>query len=196
MSDEYNLNDANDQRSFDVIPANTICTLQLKIRAGGAGDGWLKTSKNNASEGLDCEFIVVDGPFAKRKLWKFLVLHGTTPGHAEAAEISRGLLRAVLESARGIRHDDTGETARAGREVKSWGDFDNLRFVARLGIEPPKDGFQARNSITEVLTPERQGWNKPEQIEQTSAGNESGGAGATAAQPANAIARPEWAKPE
>ena len=44
----FDFNDAGPQRDIDVIPASTIVTLQLNIRAGGAGDGgWLK----NASDG-------------------------------------------------------------------------------------------------------------------------------------------------
>ena len=61
----------------------------MVIRMGGAGeDGWLKRSANGGSEGLDCEFTVVDGEYAKRKIWQFMILSGTTDGHAKAAEIT------------------------------------------------------------------------------------------------------------
>ena len=73
------------------------------IRPGGAGeDGWLKRSADGGSEGLDCEFTVVDTEYAKRKIWQFMILNGTTDGHAKAAEISRALLRGIVESA--FRH--------------------------------------------------------------------------------------------
>src|SRR6516225_7733244 len=105
-------NTAGEQRSFDVIPDRTIVTLQLTIRPGGAGDDdWLKRSADKNSEGLNCEFVVVDGEYAKRKLWQLYTLHGTTPGHAEAGEISRRTLRAILESARGIKPSDKSEAA-------------------------------------------------------------------------------------
>jgi hypothetical protein len=191
MSDEFNLNDASEQRTFDVIPAGTIVTLQVKIRPGGAADGWLAKAANGASEGLDCEFVVVDGPHANRKLWQRFTLHGTTPGHAEAGQISRGILRAILESARGIRPDDNSEAAQKARKVSSWSDFDGLRFVARLGVKAPQNGYTAKNTIAEVITPERQSWKQPEQIQ----GNASSSTASTpAGAPANAIARPEWAK--
>jgi len=68
---EFDFNDAGPQKNFDVIPANTTVSLQMTIRPGGAGDGgWLKRSADGGSEGLDCEFVVTDGPFAKRKLWQ------------------------------------------------------------------------------------------------------------------------------
>jgi len=38
MAENLDFNDAGEQRVFDVIPANTICTLQINIRRGGAGD--------------------------------------------------------------------------------------------------------------------------------------------------------------
>jgi hypothetical protein len=189
MADNFDFNSAGEQRNFDVIPANTICTLQMIIRPGGAGDGgWLKPSADGASEGLDCEFVVVDEPYAKRKLWQRYTLHGTTPGHEQAGEISRNTLRAILESARGIKPGDTSAAAQAARKVNSWADFENIRFVARLGVRPPQDGYQAKNTILEVITPERQGWQKPEQI---SVAKSDTPAPATTP-PANAIARPQW----
>ena len=104
----FDFNTAGEQRV--VIPAQMICMLQMTIRRGGAGDdGWLKRAADGASEGLDCEFTVVDGPYAKRKLWQLFTLRGTTEGHAEAGRISRDTLRAILESAKGIACDDHSE---------------------------------------------------------------------------------------
>jgi hypothetical protein len=199
MTNNFDLNDAGEQRSSDVVPANTICTLQLTIRPGGAGDGgWLKPSADGASEGLDIEFVVVDGQYAKHKFWQRLTLHGTTPGHAEAGGISRNTLRAILESARGTKPDDTSEAAQAARKTSGWADFDGLRFVAQLGVRPPKDGYPAKNTIMKVITPERQVWRKPEQVAkalnggQTAAATPATAKAAAPPPPANAIARPQW----
>src|SRR5262249_24552224 len=152
-------NTAGEQRSFEVIPANTVVTLQLTIRPGGAGDGgWLKLSGEKTSEGLDCEFTVVSGDYAKRKLWQLFTLRGTTSGHAEAGEISRNTLRAILESARGIRPHDKSEAAQNARKIAGWQDLDQVRFLARLGVRPPQGNFPAKNTILEVITPDRQVW--------------------------------------
>jgi hypothetical protein len=192
MPNLFDFNDANEQRSLDVIPANTILTLHLTIRAGGAADdSWLKRSADGNSEGLDCEFVVVDeGPYHKRKLWQLFTLHGTTQGHAEAGERSRETFRAILESARGIRPDDKSDKAQAARKVSGWADLDQLRFVARIGVKPPRDGYQAKNFIVEVITPERQAWKQPTQID---AGSATAAPAATTTPPANAIGRPQWA---
>jgi hypothetical protein len=188
----FDFNTAGEQRSFEVIPANTVVTLQLTIRPGGAGDdGWLKRSADGNSEGLDCEFIVTEGQYAKRKLWQLYTMRGTTQGHAEAGEISRNTLRAILESACGIRPDDKSEAAQNARKTTGWADFDQLRFVALLGVRPPRDGYQAKNTILEVITPDRQQWRKPEQVSAKTAS--AAPAAAPTTPPAGAITRPQWA---
>ena len=186
--DFFDFNNAGEQKSFDVIPDNTIATVQLTIRPGGAGEGgWLKLSKDGASKMIDAELVVVDGPHAKRKIFQNFVISGTTQGHTEAAEISRKTFAAMLESARGIRPDDRSDTAQRARMVSGWQDFDGLRFVVRIGVQPPRNGYDARNMVREIVTPERQQWKKPEQAIRPAA------AGQPAAAPANAIARPQWA---
>ena len=118
---------------------------------------------------LDLEFVVVDGPQAKRKLWERMVISGTTDGHAKAAEISRGKLRAILESARGIKPGDVSPEARKARTAE-FSDFDGLRFIAKIGIEkgsPKNDGsgenYADRNTIAMVITPDRKDWHAVEQ---------------------------------
>ena len=189
-----NFNDAGTQRTLDVIPANTVCTLHLTIRPGGAGDGgWLRRSADGASEGLDCELTVVDGPYAKRKVWALFTLAGEKDSHAQAGEISRGILRAILESARGIRPDDESDKAKTARHLSGWQELDGLRFMARIGVRPPKDNYPAKNTIQEVITPERTAWKQPAQVDAAAKANGPAPA-ATATPPANAVARPQWAK--
>jgi hypothetical protein len=192
----FDFNNDGEQKTFDVIPDNAICTVQMTVRPGGSGkDGWLTRAKNGASEHLDCEFIVVDGPHAKRKFWNRYTVEGTD--HATAIEISRKALKAMLESARGIRPSDESEAAKTARQTKGWSDFDQLRFVVRVGVEPPKDGYAAKNTVKEVITPERQAWTKPEQIDRDLVGKATAAAVAgtalTQPAPANTIARPQWA---
>ena len=139
----FNYSDAPEQRSDELIPAGTVATLRLHIRRGHVGEsGLLTRSKDGTCEMLDCEFVVVDGPHIRRKLWERYVLSGTTAGQETAVNISRGKLRAILESARGIKPDDMSEQARKARTA-NLSDFDGLQFVARIGIErgkPKNDG--------------------------------------------------------
>jgi hypothetical protein len=166
----YDYSTAPEQRGIELIPDGTVATLQLTIRPGGAGEGGLlKRSKDGACEMLDLEFVVVDGPQVKRKLWEHMVISGTTDGHGKAAEISRGRLRAIIESARGIKPSDLGAEARKARTVEL-GDLDGLRFIAKIGVEkgrPKNDGtgenYPDRNTIAMVVTPDRGDWRAVEQ---------------------------------
>ena len=77
----YDFNDADTQRKFAVIPAGTIATVRMTVRPGSAGEGgWLRRSNDGNSEALDCEFVVLDGPFGKRKLWSLFTVAGSTQG--------------------------------------------------------------------------------------------------------------------
>ena len=174
----------------------------MRIRPGGAGeDGLLKRSKEGDCEMLDCEFVLVDGPYARRKFWGKFVLEGTTAGHAQAAEISRGVLRGILEV--GAQHP-ARRPQRPGARVAAWPilkDFDNIAFIARIGIEkgkPKKDGTgetrPTRTSSPAIITPDKKEWHPVEQSPPFNGGN----AGAAAspppsATPAPGITKPSWA---
>jgi hypothetical protein len=200
MTNILDLNTADKQRDLDIIPDGTICTVQMTVRPGGVGDGgWLKRSKpnknGNCSDGLDCEFVVTDGPFAKRHFWQLFTLDGQDI-QPIAGEISRRHLRAIVESARGIKPDDESDAAKAARRLTGWGDLNKLRFVVKIGVEPPQNGYKAKNKIDQVITPDRQDWKQIEQIAQST----NGAAAPTAAPnaqsaepPAGQIVRPEWA---
>jgi hypothetical protein len=122
------------QRSTDLIPNGTIAVLQIKVRPGGVGPGgWLKRSKNGDSEGLDCELTVIGGPFAKKKVWDLILTSGTTDGQQEMAASNQAKFCAILESARGIRPKDTSETASQARRIETYGDFDGLCFIGKIG---------------------------------------------------------------
>jgi hypothetical protein len=188
----FDFNTAETQRSRDVIPPDTVATLQLTIKPGDTGEGgWLKTAKDGTSEGLDCEFIVVDGEHAKRKFWSRFTMSGETDGQKTAVDISRRTLRAILESARGIKPDDMSESAKAARQVAGWGDFDGLRFMGRIGVQPAQGQYGPKNILLEVLTPDRKGWRR---VEQQTNGAKPPHQPAAALQPAGEIVRPAWAR--
>jgi hypothetical protein len=187
------LNNADPQREFDIIPAGTVAELAVKVRPGNAGDdGRLRTSKDGHSEGLDLELTVTTGEHAKRKLWTLFTLDGKTDGHVEAARISASKIRAMLESARGVMPDDESDTAKAARKLNHFGELNGLRFLARIGVNPARNGFKAKNMLDVVITPNMTDWHTVEQV-----AKESAAPAATAASPATpapTIAKPTWAK--
>ncbi len=160
-------NDADAQRDFETIPAGTIVTLDLALDPGCAGDDiWVtKSKKDGNSLGLKCKCTVLEPPqHAKRAIYTWLTISGNSEGHLKAAEISRAKIRAMLESAHGVRPDDQSEKAKQARCIADYGDLDGLRFIAKLGIEPARDGYQAKNTLAEIITPERTQWHPVEQV--------------------------------
>jgi hypothetical protein len=179
----YDFNTAPEQRAFDVIPDRTVAIVQLNIRPGNAGEGGLlKRSRNGLAEGLDCELIVVDGPHAKRKFFDWMTLSGQGDNYATAADITKTKLRAIIESARGIKPTDVSEAAKKARIVEL-GDFDGIRFMAQIGVEPAKGDYRAKNFLAQVITPDRKEWAPIEQVAKTAA----------AAAPSAVIVKPAWA---
>ena len=156
----YDFNNADHQQNgFDLIPAGTIVPLVMTIRPGGSGEGgWLKASNNSDAEMLDCEFVVDSGPYAKRKLWQFMVLSGcklNDKGDSIAGNISRSTLRAILESARTIMPDDMSDAAVRARIINGWQDFCGIVFLAKIGVEKDKTGqYGDKNKIATVITPD------------------------------------------
>jgi hypothetical protein len=197
----YDYSNAPPPRDLELIPAGTVASVQMRIRPGGAGeDGMLKRSAKGDCEMLDCEFVLVDGPYSRRKFWTNFVLEGTTAGHAHAAEISRGILRGIIESARNIRPDDLSDQARA-RRTASLKDFDNIVFIARIGIEkgkPKNDGsgenYADKNVIAGIITPDKKEWHPVEQPPPFNGGNAGTAASPPpSATPASGVAKPSWA---
>lgn len=144
---------------------------------------------------------MVDGEYAKRKFWTLFTLGGADDGHAKAAEINRGKLRAILESANGIRPDDDSDAAQQARRTTSYGDFNNMHFVGRIGVEPPQNGYKAKNTLEKVITPDLVGWHPVAQIDKPAPSAAPAAAATPAptssvaprAAPATTIKRPDWA---
>jgi hypothetical protein len=187
----FDFNNAETQRTRDVIPPDTVAILQMIIKPGDTGDGWLKTSKDGTSEGLDCEFIIVEGEYAKRKFWSRFTVAGETDGQKQAIDISRRILRAILESARGIKPDDQSDDAKKAR-VADYADFDGIRFIGRIGVQPAQGQYGPKNTLLEVITPERKNWRPVEQVTAKPDGAVRHAAAVPAA-PAEVV-RPAWAR--
>jgi hypothetical protein len=184
---------------FEPIPAGTIATASLHIKAGNAGeDGLLTRSQDGGCEMLVAEFTIINGPYKGRKIWERMILVGSTPGHAQAIEISRGTLKAILDATRGLKPDDMSDAARAARTVELR-DFEGATFLAKLGIEkggPVKDKpgefWPDKNTLVTVITNDKKEWrpiDQPPPFEgNTSTSSNRGGAASSLP-----VERPSWA---
>jgi hypothetical protein len=152
-------NDADQQRYGELIPDKALCKVMMTIRAGAAGpEGWLTDSNTSDAQYLNAELTVLEGPFTNRKFWQNMVVSGgkqNEKGQSIAAEITRSLLRAMLESSRNIQPTDMSEAACVKRRVQSYSEFDQMIFIVRVGIQKGKDGYEDKNKIGSVITPDK-----------------------------------------
>ena len=159
MASDMDFNGADTQdAAFDLIPANTLVRVTLTIRPGGAGpEGWLTQSKTSTALYLNTEAIIMEGPFARRRIYTRNGFRGTNAGSGDDTYGNRGraLIRGILESARGIRAEDQSDAARSARMIRSLGEMSGLEFVARIGIERDKDrpDEPGRNAIKAAIGP-------------------------------------------
>jgi hypothetical protein len=198
-----NLSTANKTQALEVIPAGTEVTLVMKIRPGTIGvEGLCKRSSKGDCEGIDVEYVVMGGEYDGRRLHAFLLLDGTTAGHAKAAEITRALLRAIFEAVNAIDPNDTSPEADGRRNSATLAGFNGATFLCTLEVEtggPRQEGgrYRDKNVIGKILRVGDKGYRKldqppPAPIERSAP--PASGTDGTPAVAATAIARPHWAQ--
>lgn len=157
MSKWNDYNTAGSQSNFDVIPAGTLAKVSLKIKPGGHDNekqgwtgGWATQSKTSTSIFLNCEFTVMAGHYARRKIWSLIGLH-SDKGETWANN-GRKFIKAILDSANGLTSNDDSAIAQKARQIDNFGDLDGLVFLARLDVEA--DGSDEKNVIRNAITAE------------------------------------------
>lgn len=159
MSMNWNdFNDAEQQTSFDLIPKGTLTRVRMTIKPGGFDDaargwtdGYATESFDTGSIYLAAEFVVLDGEFAKRKLWSNIGLH--SPKGDAWANMGRTFIRAALNSAYGVLPSDQSPEAQNARRIGSFSALDGIEFVARIDVEKDNKG-EYRNTIKQVIEPD------------------------------------------
>ena len=148
---DMNFNNA-DQNTGDLIPDKTKAKIIMTVRPGGVGaGGWFTQSKSSPSIMLDCEFTVMNGQFAKRKFWQYLV----TEGNETAVNISRQNIRSIIESSKGIDPSDYSEAATKARQLNDIAELNNVEFAGTIKIDKakPGSGFDDQNRLKNIITP-------------------------------------------
>ena len=191
-------NDFNDaeaqQGGFDLIPRGISVPVRMTIKPGGHDDhtqgwtgGYATQSFDTGAVYLACEFVVTDGPFAKRKMWSNVGLH--SPKGPTWGQMGRSFIRAVLNSARNVQPQDNSPQAAAARRINSFADLDGIEFLARVDVE--KDGKgEDRNVVKVAIEPDHKDY--VPLIGMSPAGGHRGGGGHSGApvQPTPAYAQP------
>jgi hypothetical protein len=168
----FDMNDAEPQKSGEIIPDGTFAKVCLTIRKGtvdGESEidkGLLKASNSPGSDVLmlDCEFTVAEGPHARRKFWQMLTVSGgkvDEKGVSIGWKITKSTIRAMIDSALGLNPDDMSEAAKAKRILRGFADLNGITFVAKIRIEPSSDPrYGDSNKLDRVILPTEPEWKK------------------------------------
>ena len=161
----YDMNDAELPRGSDLIPDGSFVKATMTIRRGGddgQGEmdrGLLKASKAAGSDvkSLDCEFTVSAGPHIRRKFWQsFTVVGGKLDEHGVSIgwKISKGVFRAMIDSALGLDSQDMSEPAKAKRMLRGLSELSGITFAAKVRVEPASDPrYSDSNRLDRVVLP-------------------------------------------
>lgn len=154
----FDFNSAAEQSSYDLIPKGTVVRVRMTIKPGGYDDpsqgwtgGYATRSLSTGSVYLNCEFVVLDGPFARRKMWSLIGLYSAKG--AEWTNMGRTFIKAILNSARGINPNDSSPAAQNARRISGFADLEGIEFVGKVDWDKDQNG-QDKCVIKSAVTPE------------------------------------------
>jgi hypothetical protein len=168
----FDMNDAEPQKTGEVIPDGTFAKVTMILRPGGVDGeseidrGLLKRSGTEGSDVLmlDAEFTVVEGPHIRRKFWQTLTVSGgklDENGVSIGARITKSQLRAMIDSALGLNPEDMSEATKAKRILRGFADLSGITFVAKIRVEADENNaYPAKNRLDYVVLPTASEWRK------------------------------------
>lgn len=194
----FDFNSADDQNSFDLIPKGTLVHVRMTIRPGGYDDpiqgwtgGYATRNDNTGSVYLNGEFVVLNGPYTRRKLWSLIGLH--SPKGPEWANMGRTFIKAILNSARGVHPNDNSPAAQNARRISGFADLDGIEFLGRVDWEKDLNG-QDKSVVKAAVTPDHKEYAALMGAAPRPAIPASGGAYAQATGRDPLPGRPSWAE--
>lgn len=138
-------NDAEDQASFDVIPKGEIVKVRMTIKPGGFNQpeqgwtgGFATRNVDTNSVYLNCEFVVLEGDYARRKFWSLIGLHSEKG--PEWGNMGRSFVKNILNSSRGIDPKDDSQDAQNARKINGICDLHGIEFIAKIGMDKDLNG--------------------------------------------------------
>jgi hypothetical protein len=131
---------------YQLIPADSIVNVEMKIVPSEGS--WITESKFGNSKYLNCMFEVLDGEYANRKIFDAFGIEG----EERFVSLGQARIRAAVEAARGIAHNDDSEEAKQKRKIDDFNELNGLRFTAKVGVRKDKEGKYAdKNNIKEII---------------------------------------------
>ncbi|MDX9859299.1 MAG: hypothetical protein RBS99_00135 [Rhodospirillales bacterium] len=155
-------NDAESQTSYDVIPKGTIVPVRMTLKPGGYDDpaqgwtgGYATRNETTGSVYLNAEFVLLEGPYARRKVWTRIGL--MSPKGPEWGNMGRSFVRGILNSARGLSDKDNSPQSQMARRINGFADLDGIEFLAKIDIGKDQNG-DAKNEIRFAVAPNHKDW--------------------------------------
>ena len=155
-------NDAESQTSYDLIPKGTIVPVRMTIKPGGYDDpaqgwtgGYATHNDTTGSVYLNAEFVILEGPFAKRKVWSLIGLRSLKG--PEWGNMGRSFVRGILNSSRGLSDKDNSPQAQAARRINGFADLDGIEFLAKIDVGKDANG-DPKNDIRFAVAPNNKDW--------------------------------------
>jgi hypothetical protein len=206
-------NDFNSaQGNANLIPKGTLVKVRLTIRPGGYDDpaqGWTggyATRASTTSVYLDAEYTVLEGPYAKRKIFSLIGLY--SPKGPDWGNMGRSLVRGILNSACGISDKDVSPEAQAKRRIAGFADLDGLEFVVRADLGTDANGDE-KNEVRSAVTPDHKdyaqfmgqvlaspmgGYSQPPAPQTPAPSYAPQGQAPVTQAPASPVTKPQWAE--
>ena len=153
----FDFNSAAEPTPHDLIPKGTLVRVRMTLQPGGFDDasqgwsgGYATCSDQTGSVYLNCEFVVTDGPYARRKMWSLIGLY--SPKGPEWANMGRTFIKAILNSARNVHPGDQSPAAQNARRISGFAELDGIEFLGRVDWEKDQNG-QDKSVIKTAVTP-------------------------------------------
>jgi len=161
-----NLNEiqsGSEQKPLELMPDKTPVRAIINLLGGDTemsefGQGFLfKKSMSSSAVYCPMEFTIMGGDFDKRRVWHNLFVHGDkldSNGVPVARNIGLETLRRMVDSIYNLKGADMSSEAQQKRNIAGIQVLQGQEFSFLVGIEPAQNGYDAKNKMTVVLTPD------------------------------------------
>lgn len=140
----------------ELIPDGTLAWALVKVRPHNLDHGLvLVPSKSSESKYLDLELTILEGPYARRKIWDKIGIEGSEKWVMMGRQRIRHIIQVGTEmSAFPASHPNylLGTRSQTSGEMVFM-ELDELRCAIKVGIEKGKDGYGDKNTVRQYLSP-------------------------------------------
>lgn len=152
----------SEQAPLELIPDKTPVRVIINLLGGDTevpefGQGHLFKTAASGSIYCPIEFTIIGGQFDKRRVWHNLFVHGPkldANGVSVARNIGLETLRRMVDSIFNLKGADMSAEAQQKRNIAGVQALQGQELSILVGVEPAQNGYDARNKMTVVLTPD------------------------------------------